>query len=289
MQHQLAQVTNFWRLGLPAEFHLVSLSCGEAELKLTFPLRSPSDLIPPSSAPNTAACSIGSKCLKKASRSQFLRRERRAAERAAAEKNAAKNSTEVKTDDKKVALKVDSEIAAAKKAVTETAAYKIRGAAENFEKATEKYSVENCLIGENGSMASTSCIASSQCVNCDGVMSAVHQCEVPPTPTPPSIVLAPKVPTEQPPAPLPLCHYCCHRGSGENPVHYYLQCLCLEKKCSCRCYCSEEQLCHRKLFYPQGYSDGNPVDPSDRPKAQAIGEAQADHRPCGSEHCVKPV
>ena len=274
---------------MPAEFHLVSNESGTAELKLTFPLRAPSDPIPPPSAPNAAPSSSGSKCLKKANKSRILRRERRAAERAASEKNdaerpaAEKNAAEVKTDDKKV----ESENAAAEKADTETAAYRMKGAPEDFEKATEKCSSENCLIGDNGSMASTSCIASSRCVNCEGVMSAVHQCEV--APTPPSIDLAPKVPTEQLPAPLPLCHYCCHRGSGENPVHYYLQCLCMDKKCSCRCYCSEEQLSHRKLFYPQGFSDGNPVDPSDRPGARTIAEARADHRPCGSEHCVKPV
>ena len=28
--------------------------------------------------------------------------------------------------------------------------------------------------------------------------------------------------------PLPLCHYCCHRGSGNHPVHYFVQCMCDE-------------------------------------------------------------
>ena len=27
-------------------------------------------------------------------------------------------------------------------------------------------------------------------------------------------------------------HYCCHLGSGDNPVHYYQQCLCSEKTCT---------------------------------------------------------
>ena len=93
--------------------------------------------------------------------------------------------------------------------------------------------------------------------------------------------------------PLPLCHYCCHRGSGKAPVHYYLQCLCPDKVCSCRCYCSDEQLKLRKQFYPEGCSDGNPVDPRDRPLAQAVAEARAVkqycYRPCDSENCVTPL
>lgn len=111
-----------------------------------------------------------------------------------------------------------------------------------------------------------------------------HQCEV--SPSNPSTVTH-----EQLPSPLPLCHYCCHLGSGENPVHYYLQCLCSDNPCSCQCYCSKEQLIHRKLFYPVDFSDGKPIDPCDRPQALAIAEARCErnygHRPCESENCCQ--
>ena len=245
----------------------MSQKSGTAELKLTFPLWAPSDpLPPPPNAPFPAEQS-GSSCLNKANRSRILRRERRAAARSdAAEKAAA-------------AEKVAEEKAAAEMVFAEKAA-----TAEKIAEADTETVGEKCLFGETDTVASTSCIA-TKCLNCEAEMSAAHQCEVPPTPPP----IACKVVKEQLPPPLPLCHYCCHRGSGDNPVHFYLQCLCMDKKCSCRCYCSVEQLKLRKQVYPDGYSDGNPVDPSDKPQAQAIAETRADHRPCGSETCVEPV
>ena len=249
---------------MPAEFHLVSNESGTAELKLTFPLRAPSDLIPPPSSPNTDPSSCGSECLKKANKSRILRRERRAAERAAAEKNAAeraaaeKNAAENSAEVKTFIKKVDSDISAAEKAVTETAACKTKG--------------------DDGSLASTSCIASSRCEHQYGVPTPV-------IPDPESVV-------EEHPPPLPLCHYCCHRGSGDKPVHYYQQCLCLEKVCSCYCYCDEEQLEHRKLFFRDGFSGSMvPVDLKDRPEAKLVAEKRIGQWPifpCENEDCARP-
>ena len=102
---------------------------------------------------------------------------------------------------------------------------------------------------------------------------------------------------ETPPsAHLPLCHYCCHLGSGLNPVHYYLQCLCTDKVCTCKCYCSEQQLEHKKQFCPGGFIT-NCVEVNDRPRARVIAEARAnkpDHRgipmaqrPCEAETRIK--
>ena len=265
VQHQFAQVTNFWRLGLPAEFHLVSNECGTAELKLTFPLGAPSDPIPPPSAPNTTASSSGSESLKKANKSRILRRERRAAERAVAEKNAAKNSAEVKTEEKKV----DSEIAAAEKAVTEIAACTMKVVAEDFAKAAEKvqdYDIDKTTSGESeGSEgASTSRIPapSSRSVD-EGLV-------------------------------LPLCHYCCHRGSDMNPVHYEHMCICDDRDCSCGCYCTEAQLEHRKLHFPgvwsERYHERRAVMLLDRPKAMAVAEARIvkwnGNRPCWQPSCL---
>ena len=121
-----------------------------------------------------------------------------------------------------------------------------------------------------------------QCLNCDGDMTAEHQC---------SPELASE--SEEHPPPLPLCHYCCHRGSGNNPVHYYLQCICSDKACSCQCYCTEQQLVHRKLFFPGGFSASmKPVNPEDRLKAKAVAEARTvklkGHRPCANQNCAFP-
>ena len=46
-QHQFSQVTNFWKQGRSANFHLRSLNNGQAKLSLTFQLPSPSEIIPP--------------------------------------------------------------------------------------------------------------------------------------------------------------------------------------------------------------------------------------------------
>ena len=101
-----------------------------------------------------------------------------------------------------------------------------------------------------------------QCCNCDGDMTHDHQCGV----LTPAILETGSVGEEHPP-PLPLCHYCCHLGSGLNPVHKYLQRLCTDKVCSCKCYCSEEQLEHKKQFFPGGFST-TCVDVNDRTRAR---------------------
>ena len=127
------------------------------------------------------------------------------------------------------------------------------------------------------------------CWNCDDEMLPDHQCEggssVFPV-TSEGAVVGSKLP------PLPLCHYCCHRGSGEHPVHYYPQCLCLDKKCSCQCYCTNEQLDHRKKLFPNFYRDMVHVDSKDWLKAKAAAEARVEkhygHRPCDSDNCVTP-
>ena len=48
-QHLFSQVTNFWRQGREASFHLKSLNNGQAEMSLAFRLPHPSEIIPPPS------------------------------------------------------------------------------------------------------------------------------------------------------------------------------------------------------------------------------------------------
>ena len=124
-----------------------------------------------------------------------------------------------------------------------------------------------------------------RCCNCDGDMAQDHQCGVP---TP--VILDPESVVKEHPSSLPLCHICCHLGSGDNPVHYYLQCLCPDKVCTCRCYCNEDQLKHRKLHYPEGFNTSMvPVDPEDRPRAKSVAEKRIRQWPIWPcEGCVEP-
>ena len=123
------------------------------------------------------------------------------------------------------------------------------------------------------------------CFNCDAEMTVDHQCEER------EVHVDVEAVEEQLP-PLPLCHYCCHWGSGEEPVHYYLQCLCADWPCTCWCYCSEAQLEHKKLVFPAGF--GLPgykmktVSTPDRPKARELAESRTGKaKPCDNPSCMR--
>ena len=112
-------------------------------------------------------------------------------------------------------------------------------------------------------------------------------------PSPAPLVFTPgSVDDVQPSSPicLPLCHYCCHRGSGKDPVHYFVQCVCDDWPCTCWCYCTEAQLEHKKLVFPGGF--GCPgyavktVKPEDRPQAKALAEARISE--VNNGHCNNP-
>ena len=174
VEHQLAQVSNFWKLGLPAEFHLVSNNDGTAELKLSFLMCGPGDSLPPpmpTSIPKSAPNLCGSQCLRKASPFQMRRGLRRAAGKAAAaeEVSAVGTAKEAATEEvaavvaakaavadklaavvtakeaaaEEVAAVVTAEEAAAKKAVAE----KVGGKAASVA-GTQLNSVENCSKAE---------------------------------------------------------------------------------------------------------------------------------------------
>ena len=156
----------------------------------------------------------------------------------------------------------------------------------------------------------------TSCKNCNAVMTPDHQCEVgvsekrktmevvlstslpvsstsepDPTATLKGTAARQKLPPPSP-IPLPLCHYCCHKGSGQNPVHYHEQCLCAEKVCSCYCYCTEEQLMHKLQFFPSGSSVIGCVPAKDRPMAKELAEKRIGRWPifpCTGEDCAKPV
>ena len=245
---------------------------------------------------------------------------------AAAEKAVAENAAAEKAAAEKAAVET---LTAGKVSAGKTAAEKV--AAASVTTNSEEVAAENAatvalrtndaekqaIVVENECVASTSCngkqlpestpastlmlkskVAGPSApiiLNWAGAVTSDHQCD--------TLSVSPSIPTpvlrceETPPsAHLPLCHYCCHLGSGLNPVHYYLQCLCSDKVCTCKCYCSEQQLEHKKQFFPGGFST-NCVDVNDRPRARVVAEERANkldykgtpmaQRPCEAETCIK--
>ena len=259
--------------------------------------------------------------------------EKAASERAAAEEAALKVAAEeaaVKADAEEAAEKVACAEKAAAAAEKATARKEVSDELADLKQAE----MTVAAVMNSEAVPSTSCngrqvTAQESCWNCGGEMSVAHQCDISNT----TVDTAPHVSAEPPlsrgavsssllkakmPGPsapiilkkpvkmfdrspiwtLPLCHYCCHRGSGDNPVHYVLQCLCEDKVCSsCQCYCSKEQLVHKKKFFPGGFSGSLvPVSPGDRPRARAMAEARANKldywgvpmasRPCDNDNCL---
>ena len=158
--------------------------------------------------------------------------------------------------------------------------------AETVSKTTLKGTSVKTVTGDMGSASCQPLPAEVKCWNCDQLMTPDHQCDSA------AVSLVPESVVKKHPPLLPLCHYCCHLGSGDNPVHYYLQCLCAESACSCQCYCTEEQLLHRKQFFPGGFCGPMvPVDPLDRQNAKSVAEkriAKWPIWPCESDTCVRP-
>ena len=112
-------------------------------------------------------------------------------------------------------------------------------------------------------MESSSALSLLNCGNCEGAMSPAHQCN--------------SVSEEkEQPAPLPLCHYCCHLGSGDHPVHFEQRCLCSELKCICQCYCTEIQVeVKRQHFTQPTWNAGwKPLTSEERAQAHAFASDQ---------------
>ena len=91
---------------------------------------------------------------------------------------------------------------------------------------------------------------------------------------------------------LPLCHYCCHLGSGDYPVHYYMQCMCDDDDCTCKCYCSGAQLVHKQHVFPARFLTSEPMDLVQVPRAKAIADKRTEETrgycpACTSSSCVK--
>ena len=300
-----------WKSGNNAE---LKLHCENGSLKVTFH----ADLGPWAQPDCLRSPVSGNGGLQKVSQSpgRLRRRERRAAERAAAGKAAADCAANLKTTAEEAdalwadTVEVDAKEAAAEKVNAKNSDFTEKNnpkkaVAEEVtaEKADLEVIVKNTtaekVAGEKPApaeeVASTSCLGSEQsanvltsCSNCDAEMAPDHQCDS----TPNGASKSPVSNVEEQPPPLPLCHYCCHRGSGKDLVHYFLQCVCDDWPCTCWCYCTDAQLEHKKLVFPAGF--GLPgykmktVNAEDRPNARAIAEARTGKaRPCDNPSCMR--
>ena len=113
------------------------------------------------------------------------------------------------------------------------------------------------------------------CSNCDARMTPDHQCE------------ALLTETEAEMQHLPLCRYCCHRGSDEHPVHFFTVCICSDDKCTCYCYCDEEQFLLKQQLFPSGLGSKRAVGLEGRAQARATALASPwiDSKPCEATDC----
>ena len=131
----------------------------------------------------------------------------------------------------------------------------------------------------NSVKESNSALSLLNCVNCEGMMSPAHQC-------------ASASEEKEQPAPLPLCLYCCHLGSGDHPVHYEQRCLCSERKCICQCYCTETQVEVKRLHFtqPTWNAGWKPLTTEERAQAHTFASAQDlkfyRGQPCTNKHCL---
>ena len=121
----------------------------------------------------------------------------------------------------------------------------------------------------------------TSCLNCEAEMAPDHQCEDSGNVAVPAYLGS-----------LPLCHYCCHLGSGDYPVHYFMQCMCDDKVCTCKCYCSGAQLVHKRHVFPARFLTSEPMDLVQVPRAKAIADERTEKTrgycpACTSSSCVK--
>ena len=120
-------------------------------------------------------------------------------------------------------------------------------------------------------------LESRSCLNCDVEMAPDHQCEVG----------KPNSDLDT----LPLCLYCCHPGSGNNPVHFSLVCLCSDRVCTCRCYCCENQMKLKRLKFSHREWELNSLSDEQRAEAHLLACSlymkHYDGLPCTDDMCTE--
>ena len=235
--------------------------------------------------------------LNKASPSRLRRNERRAAARTEAEKAVARAEAEKaagRVEAEKATAKAKAEKAsadcvsaaekhAAEKAASGEAAAAMRIAEEKAAaaKVDAKSNVEEKVSVD--SIATTSTCGNNvmlgtatKCGNCEGLMCPDHQCDS----------TSPASEVELAPAPLPLCLYCCHQGSGDHPVHFFQRCLCEERVCVCQCYCTESQVEVKRKHFTHRDWEVTLLSAEKRAAAHAFASAQGNKFYCSYNGCT---
>ena len=285
-----AIVVDQWKFGKSAELRL---SCGNGQLKVSLS----ADFGPAVPSWSAATAVSPGDASGRASPSRLRRRLRREAERASTEKIDARKSaaeevaTEEAVTEEAAAEKADVEREAAEKEVAEKeAAEKADAEMEAADKAdAEKEAAEMAdAVKVSAKKAAAEKDATARIVAGVEVYveGAAEQAERASTSSSGSAGKGSEV--QQ--VPLPLCHYCCHRGSEEHPVHFFTVCICSDDRCTCRCYCDEEQFLLKKQIFPSGLGSKRAVGPEGRAlaRATALASPWIDSKPCvRSDCCVK--
>ena len=313
-RHQLAHVTNFWRQGRAAEYRLKALPSGRAELCLTFELPSPSESVPPpmkpaqSAPPRNVMKPLFPQASPKVSSRQRKSYRRSVLHRAGLVASSLPppklGSLRQAASARVQCLQADRAKSERKRPRPDSPSFQSPLAqriqedfqiSENEVDSPEKETLRSQTFPEKSPPPNPPYVkgfpppaplvftpskikaveeaesVAAPCQNCEQTMTPDHQCELP--------------------DPLPVCHYCCHKGSGDYPVHYFQQCMCEDSPCTCLCYCTGAQLEHKHRVFPSRFW-GKTCDPVDVPEAKALADERTEslrgYCPnCTSESCVR--
>ena len=311
-QHQFSHVSNFWKQGLSASFRLEALPGGHAELCLTFRLPSASHVIPPPfhvsqvGAPQRSTHPLFPKsCPSKLTPAADAKVEVRQVQVSCKKRKSYRRAVLHRAATSALSLPPARENTLRSLATAAVAAAAAT-ASPCLPPATS--AVKECLPLAPEGIKSFTSTSVPPCPNCGKEMGPLHQCDEVPLasssgmPDPVSGQSKPALDsdnncnwgneskTEVEVLPLPLCHYCCHRGSDEHPVHFFTVCICRDDKCTCRCYCDEEQFLLKKQIFPSGLGSKRAVGPEGRAlaRATALASPWIDSKPCeASDCCIK--
>ena len=289
-QHQFSQVTNFWKQGRQATFRLEALPGGQAELNLTFQLPSASEVVPPPSFRLPAAWEVIPPPPQVPSPSRpitplFPKKFTPA--------NTTCSGLEGKSLGKsKVSSKKQKSYRRAVLHRATTAALSLPTPSEG----TLRYLATDAVAAAPKAVPcfSTECNtrpAKINCPNCDQEMQPLHQCEDKSAVPVASSSSCEMESQEGQPDTLPLCLYCCHLGSDDNPVHFFQRCLCSDDICSCRCYCTDSELKLKRLKFTHREWELNPLSDEQRAEAHLLALSldfkHYDGIPCKNKMCTE--
>ena len=296
-QHQFSQVANFWKQGRQATFRLEVLSGGKAEMNLTFQLPNASEVIPPPSHVSPVPAPQLPAAWEVIPPPPHFSSHNRPIIPLFSQNCTPANTTysgqEVNSLGKNKVMSRKKQ-KAYRRAVLHratTAALSLPTPSEG----TLRYLATDAVAAAPKAVPcfSTECNtrpAKINCPNCDQEMQPLHQCEDKSAVPVASSSSCEMESQEGQPDTLPLCLYCCHLGSDDNPVHFFLRCLCSDDICSCRCYCTESQLKLKRLKFTHSKWELNPLSDEQRAEAHLLAYSldlkHYDGIPCNVKTCT---